>query len=293
MALRRATHAGSWYSGTKESLQKQLSSLFTNPQFGPGEEPSTLNLDKRTIIGGVSPHAGIEFSGSCAAFTYLNLFKERIPDTIIVLGTDHVGYGEVALLGDGEWETPLGNLQIDTELSQKIIEISDIIVEDDSAFFGFMQQEHNIEIQLPFIKYCAGTEDIKIVTIKIGTRRDFKTFEKISSDISSAIQALNKDIVIIASSDMSHKNVSNSDQLTEFKKIDQDVIDAFEALDPETTLSKASKTTVCGAQTITTLILTCKKLNATKGKMLQYYTSSDIRAGYGYCVGYFSGIMIK
>ena len=75
------------------------------------------------IIGGVSPHAGYTFSGRCAAFTYLNLFKERIPDTVIVLGTDHVGYGKVALLGDGAWETPLGNLQIDDELSNGLCKV--------------------------------------------------------------------------------------------------------------------------------------------------------------------------
>jgi len=293
MVLRRASHAGSWYNGTKESLKKQLSELFTNKDFGPGEEPSTLNLDKRTMIGGVSPHAGVEYSGSCAAFTYSNLFKERIPETVIILGTDHVGYGKVALFGEGEWETPFGNLQIDSELSQEILNKSNIIVEDSAAFLGFMQQEHNIEIQLPFIKYCANGKDVKIVTIKMGGRRDYNVFEKIALAISSAINILDRDVVLIASSDMSHKNVLNIDQLTEFKKIDQDVVGAFVDLDPQKTFAAASKTTVCGAQTITTLMLTCKKLGANRGKLLKYYTSSDIRGGYGYCVGYFSGIMIK
>ena len=255
--------------------------------------PETLNLDTRTIIGGVSPHAGYAFSGRCAAYTYLNLFKEKIPDTVIVLGTDHVGYGKVALLGDGAWETPLGNLLIDDELSKKILDTSDIIVEDRSAFTGFMEQEHNIEIQLPFIKYCAKEKDVKIVTLKIGIRRDYDVFEKIASDISASIKALNKDIVIVASSDMSHKEVFDTNQLNEFKKFDQDVIDAFVELNPKKTLSAASKTTVCGAQTITTLLLICEKLNATKGELLKYYTSSDIKGGYGYCVGYFSGIMVK
>ena len=75
--------------------------------------------------------------------------------------------------------------------------------------------------------------------------------------------------------------------------MDQDVIDAFLALDPKNKLLNALKTTVCGAQTITTMMLTCMKLNATKGEMLKYYTSSDIRGEYGYCVGYFSGILMK
>jgi len=276
LVLRKASHAGSWYPAKKEDLIKNLDYIFSDKEFGPGKLPETLNQDSRTIIGGVSPHAGYTFSGRCAAFTYLNLFKERIPDTVIVLGTDHVGYGGVALLGNGAWETPLGNLHIDDELSKKILDISDIIVEDRSAFTGSMEREHNIEIQLPFVKYCAKDKDVNIITLKIGIRRDYSVFEKIASDISAAIKTLNKDVVIIASSDMSHKDVFDANQLKEFKKFDQDVIDAFVEFKPEKTFSAASKTTVCGAQTITTLMLICEKLNATKGELLKYYTSNDI-----------------
>jgi len=293
LVIRKASHAGSWYPSKKEALIKDLESSFYDSKFGPGKLPESLNLETRTIFGAISPHAGYAFSGKCAAFTYLNLFKEKIPDTVIILGTDHVGYGGVALLGDGAWETPLGNLDIDVELSQKILETSDIIVDDSSAFTGFMEQEHNIEIQLPFIKYCANDRDIKIVTIKMGGIREYSVFEAIANDISTSVKALNKDIVIVASSDMSHKNVSNNEQLNQFKSIDRKVIDAFVELDPKKTLSAASQTTVCGAQTITTLMLICMSLNCHKGKLLKYYTSTDVRGDYGYCVGYFSGILIK
>lgn len=293
LVIRKASHAGSWYPRKKEVLIKDLEASFHDSKFGPGKFPESLNMETRTIIGATSPHAGYAFSGRCAAFTYLNLFKEKIPDTVIVLGTDHVGYGRVALLGDGAWETPLGNLEIDVELSQKILETSDIIVDDSSAFTGFMEQEHNIEIQLPFIKYCSKDKDVKIVTIKIGGKKEYSVFEVLANDIATSIKALNKDVVIVASSDMSHKNVSNREQLEKFKKIDYDVIDAFVELDPKKTLLNASKTTVCGAQTITTLMLICKNLNCSNGKLLKYYTSTDVRGEYGYCVGYFSGILMK
>ncbi|NVM18004.1 MAG: AmmeMemoRadiSam system protein B [Candidatus Lokiarchaeota archaeon] len=293
MVIRKASHAGSWYPSRKEVLIKDLESSFYDSKFGPGKLPESLNKETRSIIGAISPHAGYAFSGRCAAFTYLHLFKEKIPDTVIVLGTDHVGYGGVALLGDGAWETPIGNLEIDVELSQKILGTSDIIVDDSSAFTGFMEQEHNIEIQLPFIKYCAKNKDVKIVTIKMGGKKDYPVFETLADDIATSIKALNKDVVIVASSDMSHKNVSNREQLDQFKKIDHDVIDAFVELDSKKTLLAASKTTVCGAQTITTLILICKNLNCSNGKLLKYYTSTDVRGEYGYCVGYFSGILMK
>ena len=117
---------------------------------------------------------------------------------------------------------------------------------------------------------------------------------EISNDITKAVRLLDKDVVIIASSDMSHKSVNNSNDLRAFKEIDLEVIDNFKNLDPQKTLEAASKTTVCVPQTITTLMLICKNLNATKGELLKYYTSSEKTGNIeGYCVGYFSGVLIK
>ena len=293
LVIRKASHAGSWYPSKKEDLIKDLESSFGDNKFGPGKLPKSLNKETRTIIGAVSPHAGYAFSGKCAAFSYLKLFEEKVPDTVVILGTDHVGYDGVALLAEGEWETPLGNLTIDADLSQKLIESSRIIVEDPSAFTGFMEQEHNIEIQLPFVKFCAEKKDVKIVTIKISAIKNYSAIELLAKGIATSIETLNKDVVVVASSDMSHKNVSSREQLDQFKKIDRKVTDAFEEFDAQKTLSAASETTVCGAQTITTLMLVCKHLGCTNGKLLKYYTSTDVRGEYGYCVGYFSGVMTK
>jgi len=289
MVFRKAEYAGSWYK--RNGLAEALERYFLDKNFGPGEKPKTLNLESRTIIGGVSPHAGHEYSGPCAAHTYFNLFNEKIPDTVIILGTDHRGYRKIALFEDGEWETPLGNLKVDNELSKKILENSKKIISDSSAF---LIGEHNIEIQLPFIKYCAKEKDLKIIPIKITPRINFDVMDEISSDIANALKSTEKDVVVVASSDMSHEYVHSEGQLKKFKEIDQAVINGFERLDPKETLNAALRTSVCGPQTITTLILIGKKwVNASKGKLLKYYTSSEKTGTFDYCVGYFSGIIVK
>jgi len=294
MIVRKAAVAGSFYPRYKPDLLRLLNESFINDQFGPGEELKSLNQEQRTILGGVSPHAGFTYSGCCAAFTYLNLFKERVPDTVIILGTDHIGYGKVALMREGRWETPLGYLEIDENLSKEILKNSKTIIDDESAFIGFpFGREHNIEVQLPFIKYCAGDKDVKIVPIIVSVKK-FDVLEKISAEIASVIKSYSKDVVIIASSDMTHKEINGKEDLNKFKAIDQKVIDAFIESNPEKTLKMASNTTVCGAQTITALMLICKNLNVSKGKSLKYYTSSEKTSNFrGYCVGYFSGIITK
>jgi AmmeMemoRadiSam system protein B len=294
MVIRKAAVAGSFYPRYKPDLVNILKESFTNSEFGPGEDPITLNQEKRSIIGGISPHAGYIYSGCAAAFTFFHLFREKLPDTIIVLGTDHIGYGKIGLMEEGEWETPLGNIRIDEELSKRILDISQIIKNDESAFMGFpFGREHNIEVQLPFIKYCSQEKDIKFIPVKISTK-DLNVMRELSSDISKAIESYDKDVVIIASSDMTHKEVYDQAQLEEFKKQDRQVIDAFIDFDPKRTFEAASKTTVCGSQTITSLMMICKNLNASKGKLLQYYTSLEKTGSIsGYCVGYFSGVIIR
>lgn len=294
MTIRQASNAGQFYPSNKSTLIETIKQSFLDKQFGPGEEIQTLNLDTRSIIGGISPHAGYIYSGCCAAFTFLNLFKEKIPDTVIILGTDHIGYGGVALMDKGEWETPIGNLKIDTELSKKILDISEVIKKDESAFVGYpFGREHNIEVQLPFIKYCSQNKDMKIIPIIISIR-NYSVLEKLAKDISQAIKTYNKDVIIIASSDMTHKEIYGTDDLKKLKEGDQKVIDSFIELNPSKTLETALRRTVCGPQTITALMLIGKNLNATEGKLLKYYTSSEKTGNFhGYCVGYFSGIIIK
>ncbi len=303
MAIKKARLAGQWYPGNKEALLNKLDECFTDTTFGPGEKPASLIQENRTIIGGVSPHAGINFSGECAAHTYLNLFKEKIPDTVIVIGFEHNSHVNPSILVEGEWETPIGNLLIDTQLSNEIINISKTLKSNERVFLH--SSENSLELQMPFIKYCAGKNDVKIVPIKFRTH-EYKILNNIAIDIANAIKSVEKDIVIVASSDMSHEDISSKKELEILKKNDHRVIEQFLNLNAENVLNPEKlipdgdflntfkRVTVCGTITMTTLILICQNLGASKGQLLKYYTSSE-RTGSlgGYCVGYFSGIIIK
>ncbi|TFF83824.1 MAG: AmmeMemoRadiSam system protein B [Promethearchaeota archaeon] len=307
MIERKAFFAGHWYSYNKDDLIRELETHFDNETFGPGELPQSQNKDSRTIIGGVSPHAGYTYSGPCAAHTYLNLFKERIPDTIVILGTHHHYYTKVGLMEKGEWKTPLGNLKIDEELASLILENAKLITEDTSGFINY--QEHNIEIQLPFIKYCAGNKDVKILPIKVTNQINQKEMDRISNEIVSGIDKSNKDIILVASSDMSHYDVSNQEQMKTLKEIDHTVIDQFLNFNPENILypekvisqedygqfrADQRGPSICGRQTIATLVSIGKKMKTSQSKLLKYYTSKDISTGGGtWTVGYFSGVISR
>lgn len=288
--IRRMALAGSWYPYTGEAIQKKMNNFLNDNKFGPSERYDSSKMSERSIIGGVSPHAGMDYSGPCAIHTYLNIFKEKIPDTFIILGFDHRQTVKDSLLEEGEWETPLGNLLIDDELADKILKFSNIIVADKTAFIG--RDENSLELQMPFIKFFAGKNNVRIVPVKISSH-DYKTIDSISENIAQVIKTSKKDIVVIASSDLYHENVNDKEDLKKFKEKDEKVIQDFVNLKPENILNLGRRASVCGQHTISTLLQLSKKLGAKEGKLLKHYTSAEIAEKFGYCVGYFSGIIYK
>ncbi|MHA1473772.1 MAG: AmmeMemoRadiSam system protein B [Promethearchaeota archaeon] len=303
---RKPAVAGTFYPRFEKDIVNLIDKSFLDEKFGIGKKFVIENKKdgKRKVLGGISPHAGYVYSAPCAIHTIQEIFREGAPDTIIILGTQHTGYDKIGLMKAGMWKTPLGDLEIDSAVSSELLKESSNIIEDDSAFFGFPHhREHNIEVQLPLIQYAAknAKKEIKIVPIKVG-RMEKNVLQELGKAIANVIKKnQNKDIAIIASSDMTHyqpRDPHNPD--TEIKSIqknrDQAVIDAFEEFNWEKTLTKANETSVCGPQTITTLMIAAKELGYKSAKELKYYTSYEkmgSRTPCDYSVGYFSGIILK
>ena len=303
---RKPAVAGTFYPRFEKDIINLIDESFLDEKFGIGKEFIIENTKdgKRKVLGGICPHAGYVYSAPCAVHTIQEIFREGAPDTIIILGTQHTGYNKIGLMKAGIWETPLGRLEIDSDISTELLKESFEIIEDDSAFFGFPHhREHNIEVQLPLIQYAAkkAQKEIKIVPIKIG-RMEKNVLQEIGKAIANVIKKNeNKDIAIIASSDMTHyqpRNPHNPEyEIKNNQKIrDQAVIDAFEKFNWEKTLTNANETTVCGPQTITTLMIAAKELGYKSAKGLKYYTSFEkmgSKTPCDYSVGYFAGVIFR
>jgi AmmeMemoRadiSam system protein B len=133
--------------------------------------------------------------------------------------------------------------------------------------------------------------------------------ETISNEISTAMNGIDKDIILVASSDMSHYDIFNESQMKTLKEIDLTVISQFLTFKPENILNPENFVSkelydqfradqrgpsICGRQTIATLVSIGKNMNAKESKLLKYYASKDISPGGGtWTVGYFSGIIIR
>ncbi|MEM3606949.1 MAG: AmmeMemoRadiSam system protein B, partial [Candidatus Bathyarchaeia archaeon] len=133
MKIRKPFQAGAFYAGRKEALIKEIESCFLH-KLGPGKIPKVNQSGERVLTALVCPHAGYMYSGPIAAHSYYVMALDGIPDTAIIIGPNHTGLGSgVSMMSDGYWETPLGVLQVDSELAKEIYKFSNLIDLDESA----------------------------------------------------------------------------------------------------------------------------------------------------------------
>ncbi|MEM1546649.1 MAG: MEMO1 family protein [Candidatus Methanomethylicia archaeon] len=274
--------AGSFYSNNKSDLVNQIESCFKS-KIGPGAIPEVNKDGKRKIIGIVSPHAGYMYSGPVAAHGFSALAIDGKPETFVIIGPNHTGYGSgISIMINGIWRTPLGDVEIDYEVSKLITEKSNIIDIDDEAHI----YEHSVEVQIPFLQYIYGN-GFKIVPIVMMLQGLKESIEigKVLGEICK-----NKNIVIIASSDFTHYESYQ----TAYRK-DEEAIKTILELNQEAFYNTINtlNISVCGPGPIMTLITAVKAIGPSRAILLKYANSGDVTGDYSSVVGYASIAMYK
>jgi len=283
MALRKPIVAGTFYEQDFQRLEEQIKSCFTHEK-GPGALP--VKKREKTIKAVVCPHAGYAFSGPCAAWSYKEIAESQLPDTYIILGPSHAGVSQSAISLD-DWRTPLGVVKPDTQLGKALVKNTEF-VEDAQAH----SREHSIEVQLPFLQYVnrAALQKLRIVPIVLTGSINIP---KLALDIKETLMDLNKTVVYIISSDLTHYGAMygylpfSSDIPKRLYNLDLGAIKLIQKRDSSGFLSyiQEHSSTICGALP---LLLLTKLLPKTEGKLLQYYTSADIQGDWRNAVGYAS-----
>ncbi len=275
MHVRRPTQAGTFYAGDAEALKAQIESCFLHP-FGPGKLPKVDVQGARRVVGLVCPHAGYMYSGPVAANAYHKLALDGKPDTVVILGPNHTGYGSaLALMDEGAWRTPLGDAEIDTLVAREIVRETRLGDVDEMAH----KFEHSVEVQLPFLQYLFGNE-FKFVPVCFQLQ-DFTSAEEVGNALSEVLSKRNA--VIVASSDMTHyESQANAE------KKDLAALEAVKAMDAKKFVSiiEEKNVTACGYGPIAACITASKGLLAKEANVLQYKTSGDITGDKSSVVGY-------
>ena len=236
---RRPAVAGQFYVADAAALTRQVEGCFLDPR-GPGELPARHRAADRSLVAGVVPHAGFEYSGPIAAHLYSLIARQRAPATVLILGVDHHAASRGASLSRVEWRTPLGPVAVDEALVDALDRPP--LRVDEAAH----RAEHSIEVQLPFLEYVVPHPRMVALEVPFGP---LDYLLEVGARVAEGVR--DRDVLLLASSDFSHYIPAE-----EARRLDRLAIDAILTGDParlyETVLS--NDISMCGIAPTTVLL---------------------------------------
>jgi len=275
-------------SGAQETKYPNVSGSFypSNPKVLSEKIDSYLKTAivpeiNGKIIALISPHAGYEYSAVIAAHGY-KLIQGKQYKTVIVLAPSHYyGFSGISVWPEGKFNTPLGDIEVDSEFASQIMERLKWAKFDPLAF----SKEHSLEVQLPFVqKVLPGA---KIVPIIMASPR--MADPKVLAVVLKEIIGLRDDVLIIASTDLSHFH-----KYDEAKSIDKKTIGYLENIDCKGLFEEemSGDAELCGFNPVMTVLYYAKN-NQAKTKILRYANSGDVTGDYSRVVGYVSAVLYR
>lgn len=274
MQVRTPAVAGMFYPKEKNELKTTIHDCFLH-HFGPGKIPPTPDNEK--ILGIISPHAGYMYSGPVATNSFYSISSQR-PELVIISGPNHYGIGcNVAVMKEGIWKTPLGEVEVDSECA---VEINKIFQDIELDFFSHTR-DHSLEVQIPMLQEIYSHK-FKILPI-ILINQDYQTAKKVGSAIAKIAKM--RKTMIVGSSDFTHYEENNFAHKQDYALIEPilnlDLDEFYKVL-------QEKQVSACGYGAIASTMIACKELGAKEGRLLKYATSGDVTGDRSSVVGYAS-----
>lgn len=227
----------------------------------------------------ISPHAGYMYSGMVAAET---LAQVNIPETVIILGPNHHGQGAPIALSALPWQMPNGLVPIDTSIAKALCELCPAITVDETAH----RFEHSLEVQVPFLQ--ARQKKLSIVPLVI-SHISFPLCQEVGLALAKAIEGAGKEVLIIASSDMTHY-----ESRAAADKKDHYVLKKLSDMNPAILYRAVldHNISMCGIMPVTIALIAAMALGATKTEVVRYTDSGAVSGDTDQVVGY-AGVILS
>jgi AmmeMemoRadiSam system protein B len=274
--IRQPAVAGMFYPGTRSALERAVAECF--------ERAATEAADTgppRAVPGVVVPHAGYTYSGKTAARVFQAV---DVPGRIMVLSPNHTGLGPALSIWPpaGAWRTPLGDVPVDAELTDALLEACPLLRADETAHL----REHGVEVELPFIQ--TRRPDARLTAVVLRTQAP-ETMKALGAAIATVVAACPDPVLVVASSDMNHFE----DQARTLEK-DQLAIDRMLALDPDGLLDTCRRHSIsmCGVGPTAAMLHALHTRGLSRAELLDHCTSADVSSDRSRVVGY-AGLLFE
>ena len=272
MPVRRAVYASDrgFYPSSRSTLLQMLG------EFVPRRE------DAAPAIAVVAPHAGYIFSGAVAGAVYSRVV---VPDDVIVLSVNHGRSpgAEFALFDEGTWQTPIGDVPVATELVAAISAACPMVQADCDAH----AMEHSGEVHVPFLKHRNAHVRMAAVCIM---RSSLPVLQEFGAGLARAVERLGRDVLLVASTDMTHFEPEHVASEKDHKVIDK-ILELDEAAMMDTV--ERLRVSMCGHDPVAAGLAYAKARGATVAELVDYKTSADSPYGNRAEVVGYAGLIIR
>jgi len=262
---RQPAVAGKFYPADRVTLEQEVTDLLA----------SAVPKQCKHVRAIICPHAGYIYSGKIAASAFNQIDGDVSYERVILIASSHHDYfNGASVYCEGDYVMPYGKEVVDTSFGRKLVELFPEIFTADRAPH---QNEHSLEVQLPFLHSALKTS-YRIVPIIIGTNNPV-----VCKRIALALKSyLNSKNLFIISSDFSH-----FPEYSDAQRVDAITKEAILANNPEvllTTLAKNASmqipylaTSLCGWTSVLTLLYMTTDNDSLSYHAIEYCNSGDIK----------------
>jgi len=270
--IRRPAVAGSFYPGKPAELQRMVEGML-----------GRVRAEPMNVTAGIAPHAGLVYSGECAA----NVFKRTaLPPLVVILAPNHTGrwdnMGGAGAWSHGAYGTPLGNHPIAADFLARLEDECDMVAHDPAAHI----YEHSIEVELPFLSVLSPSVPVAPLVLAWS---DWESCRRLADALVRVIRNTEDRVLLIASSDMTHYESADS-----AARKDELALQAVRHLDGQELLDCCvrQQISMCGRGPAATVIEAARQLGASAAEVVDYRHSGWVTGDESSVVAY-AGVVIN
>ncbi|MDD5596515.1 MAG: AmmeMemoRadiSam system protein B [Victivallaceae bacterium] len=280
LGIRKPYFDGKFYERNEDRLRKYITGIVQKE----------LNTERtgEHVRAVILPHAGYSFSARTAVKTLLKTIEKNYSRILVIAPSHRVPFSGIALSEYDVYQTPLGDVPVDTESVTNIAGTGNEYI---ASMSDAHEKEHSLEVQLPLLQHFF--KDFKLIPIINGFIEE-ETARHIAMTLKDWWQ---EDTLWVISSDFTHygysfnylpfhKNIKENLRELDMGAIqliiDKDLHGFCEYLDK-------TRSTICGSGAIKILMAVLDLVNNKDNngaELVHYTTSGDLTSNYTQCVSY-------
>ena len=279
--VREAGVAGGFYPADPKELAAMIDEMLAK---------ATPPAIKEPILAAVAPHAGYQYSGPVAAYTYAALKGRKFSRVVVIAPSHYESFDFTSVYEGDAYQTPLGTVQVDKVFARQLAKMSSTMRLSsrghDPTSAG---AEHAIEVQLPWLQRVLG--NFELVPVVMGDQ-SYESSRALGVALTKLIQSDSKgsETLVLASSDLSHYHPYD-----EAVTIDHKTLNALAAWD-YFSMSRNFQSRIweaCGGAPIVAAMIYAERMGANRAMVLKYANSGDVTGDRSRVVGYSADVFVK